>query len=296
MPQNDVDAEREAAIWFRRRADRAVALTKLGGLPTLPNEIAWPRQRQTNSPLHFLAQVDLSRLPSTPLRGVSDAPALPKSGLLFFFADMVEEMLWEDNGGPLATTRVIFADHAGPERKPPDNIPEILHAFGERAGGYDTGMSVYPHAALESHVIDTFAGFQKHVRLADEPATAIQAAMIASIEKAIGPLPVFAGRGRFEAREAANPREYVEESDYQSGASRELSCPLHQMLGIGKDIQGTADFIQADGTILLLQIDSDHAVHEHFVFCDMGVAQFWIEPDDLAKRRFDKAWASTAGA
>ncbi len=67
------------------------------------------------------------------------------------------------------------------------------------------------------------------------------------------------------------------------------------LLGAGKSIQGTAEEARADGTILLLQIDSDLSVHEHFMFCDMGVAQFWVKPDDLAAGRFDKAWGTTEG-
>jgi uncharacterized protein YwqG len=45
----------------------------------------------------------------------------------------------------------------------------------------------------------------------------------------------------------------------------------------------------------LLQIDSDTSLHPEFMFCDMGAAQFWIEPADLAKGRFDKAWGTTEG-
>jgi uncharacterized protein YwqG len=31
------------------------------------------------------------------------------------------------------------------------------------------------------------------------------------------------------------------------------------------------------------------------MFCDGGAAQFWIEPSDLARRRFHKAWGTTEG-
>jgi len=67
------------------------------------------------------------------------------------------------------------------------------------------------------------------------------------------------------------------------------------MLGAGRNIQGTAESLHADGAILLMQIDSDRAVHDEFMFCDGGAAQFWIKPSDLAQRRFDKAWATTEG-
>jgi len=281
MGQGKLDRPGQPAIWFRRREDGKSSLSKLGGRPTLPPDIKWPRHGQTGTPLHFLAQIDLSSLPRTPLHGAPKAPTLPKRGLLFFFADMVEEMLWGEDGGPFATTRVIFAKQAGPERAPPDDTPEILHAFGERAGGYETGIIEYPPMVLEPHVIDTF----------DEAADPDATALVASIEKAIGPLPVFTGPDSWKAIAAAKPREYIHEVH----DDRELNLSLHQMLGVATNIQGTAAELQADGTILLLQIDSDTSLHEQFMFCDMGAAQFWIEPTDLAKERFHKAWGTTEG-
>src|SRR5215470_19117593 len=155
MRQDKLDRQRQSAIWLRRREDGS-SLSKLGGRPTLTADIEWPRHGQADTPLHFLAQIDLSTLPRTPLHNAPEEPTLPKRGLLFFFADMVEEMLWGENGGPFATTRVIFAKQAGPERPPPDDTPEILHAFGERAGGYETGIIEYPPMMLQLHVIDTF--------------------------------------------------------------------------------------------------------------------------------------------
>jgi hypothetical protein len=123
----------------------------------LPPDIEWPRHGRVGWPLHFLAQIDLSTLPPTPLHNAPEAPVLPKRGLLFFFADMVEELLWGENGGPFATTRVIFVEQAGPEHVPPDDMPDIMHAFGERAGGFKTGITKYPPMALEPHAIDTFS-------------------------------------------------------------------------------------------------------------------------------------------
>jgi uncharacterized protein YwqG len=306
MHQAELNKNREPAIWLRRQAGGGVALSKLGGLPALPPDIEWPRQRQAGTPLHFLAQIDLSQLPPTPLERARKAPKLPKTGLLLFFADMVEEMLWGENGGPLATTRVIFAEQAGPERSPPDDTPEILHGFGEQAGGFRTGIRVYPEAALEPHVIDTFSGIEPypidtfsgepHPDATDSYAAAAQAAMVASIERAIGPLPVFEGPGSWDAIKAANAREYIREQRSRDGSvRRELHCPRHQMLGVGKNLQGTAEDAHADGTILLLQIDSDQSVHKDFMFCDMGAAQFWIEPADLAKKRSYRAWGTTEG-
>lgn len=291
MSRNELEQRRQPAIWFRGRADEKGSLTKIGGRPTLPPDIAWPRHGQFGTPLHFLAQIDLSALPPTPLNDAPNAPALPRSGLLFFFADMVEEMLWGEDGGPFATTRVIFANQAGSERSPPEDTPEILHALGERAGGYDTAIVEYPQLALEPHVIDTFGGIDPFPDSSDTYAQAAQAAMVASIEKKIGPLPVFSGPGSWDAIDAAKPREYIHEISDR----RELNCPRHQMLGFAKNIQGTAEELQSAGTILLLQIDSDLWLHKEFMFCDLGAAQFWIEPADLTNGKFDKAWGTTEG-
>jgi Domain of unknown function (DUF1963) len=136
--------------------------------------------------------------------------------------------------------------------------------------------------ALEPHVIDTF----------DEAADPDAAALVASIEKTIGPLPVFTGPSSWNAIAAAKPREYIHELN----GRRELNLSLHRMLGVATNIQGTAAELQAAGTILLLQIDSDTWLHQEFMFCDMGAAQFWIEPADLAKGRFHKAWGTTEGS
>jgi uncharacterized protein YwqG len=281
MSQEEFGMHRQPAIWFRRQ-DGKSALSKLGGRPTLPADIDWPRQGQTGMPLHFLSQIDLSSLPTTPLYNAPGAPTLPKRGLLFFFADMVEEMLWGENGGPLAATRVIFVKEAGLERAPPDDTPGILHAFDERSGGFKTGIIEYRPMALESQVIETFSE-------AGDPDASL---LVAPIEKAIGPLPVFTGPGSWGAIAAAKPREYIQELH----GRRELNLPLHQMLGVATNIQGTAGRLQTAGTVLLLQIDSDTWLHEEFMFCDMGAAQFWIEPADLTRGKFEKAWGTTEGA
>ena len=233
----------QPAIWLRRLKDGKGRLSQLGGRPMLPPDVEWPRHGQAGTPLHFLARIDLSTLPRTPLRNAPEQQALPKRGVLLFFADMVEEMLWGENGGPFATTRIIWSERAAPKRTPPDDIPEILHAFGERAGGLRTGIIEYPPMAVEPHVIDTFA----------EAADPDAAKLVASIESAIGPLPVFAGPGSWNAIAAAQPREYIHELN----GRRDLNLSLHQMLGVATNIQGTAAQLQGTGTILLLQIDSD---------------------------------------
>ena len=90
MRKSRLDQRRLPAIWLRGRPDQASFLSRLGGRPTLPPDIQWPRHGYTGTPLHFLAQIDLSSLPPTPLQNDLEAHTLPKRGLLLFFADMVD--------------------------------------------------------------------------------------------------------------------------------------------------------------------------------------------------------------
>lgn len=287
-----LDHTKDPAIWFRRHPGQG-SMMKLGGLPTLPFGTDWPRHPESGAPLHFLAQVDLAQLPPTPLAGARTPSPLPKTGLLFFFADMVEEMAWHDNGGPFANTRVIFSDRAGPERTPPEGTPDVGHPVGQAnndAGA--AGHTTFGQGSIEPYVIETFAGVDSFPDQSDAYAAAAQAALVASIERATGSsLPILSGNGA-----TAQALEYVRVQQFRDGTvRRDLECPRHQMLGVGKNLQGTAEENYADGLVLLMQIDSDKALDNEFVFCDMGAAQFWIKPDDLAARRFDRAWGTTEG-
>lgn len=197
-------------------------------------------------------------------------------------------MLWGEQASPQASTRVIHTDEAGPEREPPSDLPELFHAFGEERGDRETEMRVYPQALLKAYALDSVEdpGFDGD----EDDRKAFEVALTASIERALGtPLPVQS----WTAAGTPEPREYLQE--IRSCEHRNLECPIHQMLGFGKNVQGTAADARDDGDILLLQLDSDLKLHEHFMFCDVGVAQFWIKPEDLAEKRFEKAWATTEG-
>jgi uncharacterized protein YwqG len=86
----------------------------LGGRPTLPAELEWPRTR-SGVPLHFLAQIDCAELP--PSDGV-----LPTSGVLYFFARMAEETIWGD-GDPKDDCRVLFGPLGSHGSAPPADLP-----------------------------------------------------------------------------------------------------------------------------------------------------------------------------
>lgn len=72
-----------------------------------------------------------------------------------------------------------------------------------------------------------------------------------------------------------------------------ISCTLHQMLGYGTEVHGEVR-ARADSDIMLMQFDSDNGFG--WMFGDCGVAQFWIAPEDLAARRFDRVTATVEGS
>jgi len=289
-PQFDakLDEVREPAIWLRRTTT-GTSGSKLGGLPHLPSVVPWPRQNRTGLPLHFLAQIELARLPKTPLANGPPEHHLPESDMLFFFADMEEEMLWDldDRGGHEAATRVLYAAAAGTPSEAPADLPEINHPFGEDRSEYSAGIRVYPEAALEAFVIDSFAGAERFFQGEGSRQADLRTAL--SIERATGqPIPV---HDRRDATVLAMPAAYYQ----RNPSTPDVHIVRHQMLGAATNVQGSAEEVRAAGVVSLLQLDTDWGLHRSFMFCDMGMAQFWIRPEDLRDRHFDRAWATTEG-
>jgi uncharacterized protein YwqG len=84
--------------------------------------------------------------------------------------------------------------------------------------------------------------------------------------------------------------------DFQETLTKDQTEEINKIIdGTGHKIGGYAYFTQADvrdynkdlkQDLLLLQIDTD----EEIMFGDSGVANFFINPEDLKNRRFEKAW------
>lgn len=103
--------------------NRSRVNSKFGGLPRLPDHYEWPRDGDGNA-LHFLAQIDCA--------DITFSTALPKRGVLFFFAHCDEEQIWNDEGWVKDPTRVIYALDAfamTPQRSHPDDLGPIGGAY-----------------------------------------------------------------------------------------------------------------------------------------------------------------------
>lgn len=64
---------------------------------------------------------------------------------------------------------------------------------------------------------------------------------------------------------------------------------LHQMLGHGKGVQSAPEIHKED--VLLMQFDTDAGMH--WTWGDNGILQFWIRPEDLSARQFDRVVMTT---
>ena len=93
----------------------------LGGLPMMPESIAWPRgvddqyPQRGAIPLHFLAQIACADLPADLWGGIG-----PRDGWLLFF---VNPNHFSAEDGDLH--RVIHIAEIGPERRPPDDCGPV---------------------------------------------------------------------------------------------------------------------------------------------------------------------------
>lgn len=126
-----MSTDQQVAALFKRLRQDAILLhrpyppylaeeskSKFGGLPNLPVDVAWPRMKHGTA-LHFLAQIDCSRLPFR--------CELPDRGMLFFFGLDDGEQVWDETLMGDKGYRVIYARQAtgtDPARPaPPDLAP-----------------------------------------------------------------------------------------------------------------------------------------------------------------------------
>jgi uncharacterized protein YwqG len=217
-----------------------------------------------------LAQIDCAGLPRF------TESYLPPEGILYFFALMDEDFVWDrpQSGEAQAATRVLYsaAGAGAPERSAPATLPALYGGsdyryrkpqwLGDWAFDRAPGQTVLPKNTMRSvetvSFPDAFAfgiynePCRQYRKLADSRLVADLAEKDISIADATGRLL------------------------------------KHQMLGAPAWMQGAEDLHESK--ILLLQLDSDHLME--WLWADVGMAQFWIDPADLASCRFGRAFAT----
>lgn len=94
----------------------------LGGLPNMPEDVAWPTQGQEGRPLNFVAQIACADLPEGLWRGQG-----PREGWVLLFVDAISM-----DGTGEDTSKVIHIERLGQERQPPKGLAPVqdVHHVG----------------------------------------------------------------------------------------------------------------------------------------------------------------------
>ena len=234
----------------------AEPVSRLGGLPNLPREIAWPVW-QSGQPLAFIAQLDLAALPA--VRGF----ALPRTGSLFFFYD-ADSQPWGFSPKDKGSARVICVS-TPLAANPPCAAHRDLDEDAEFKG-----------VALTAHVEMTLPGMNSGIlrefEATDSEAEAFQNLvdpLVRPVHRSGGHAEEIQGSLRLEAQLVTHGIDCGSGRGYDKGRKMGLDA-------------GAADWR------LLLQVDTEPRTG--MVWGDVGRIYFMIHKDALRRRQFDQVW------
>ena len=171
------------------------------------------------------------------------------------------------------------AGMAGLRHLTDDERTSLIERIGDEARAwYDRAASHSPFAAVPAPERDQFWSW-----LADKPTFVhfvLIDALTASIEASLAASPDAAARVPADAARRVHGRHalVVRYDD------RLIARPANRMLAPPVDVQGH-QWDRAKTHLLLLELSASEGLGHHF---GEGVYQFWITPDDLKARRFDK--------
>ncbi len=111
------------AVRLLPAGDKSVR-SRLGGLPDLPPDAEWPKT-PSGKPMNFIAEIDCAELPED-----ESFPAMPKTGILFFFYALEDEDgYYGYNPGDDCGWRVMFLENMNGLE--PRNTPDEIFVFKE---------------------------------------------------------------------------------------------------------------------------------------------------------------------
>ena len=283
-----------------KASGEARASTRLGGVPLVGEGFSWPRREErtrkrygdeirAGRPLTFVAQVNLAEVPpAEPSDGMLD---LPRRGLLLFFCD--EESL--PYGSPEDSDAFCVAylplDPDDETRMHLAEVPEG-HAASDDHRGLLGGMlpdvvvlEALPELALPAPYPDEV----RAMGLSDAESDAYWH-LTEELEREGARVPAEVaeapGTARYPPihRLGGVPHEIQNPMEAECELARRGEDPLALPYSRKEEI---ADEAKARWR-LLLQVDSDDEAG--MMWGDAGMLYYWIRDDDLAARRFDRAW------
>lgn len=235
----------------------AVGQSRIGGLPDLPPDLAWPVH--DGKPMMFLAQLDLAAV-----RGSLPRSPLPASGHLWFFYSCAQPWGFDpqDAGG----SRVIFRSDGASlaPSTPPSGLPAEAR---------------FPACAVSFKAYDDLPDLDGEVLpppLDDEKAeryveirTFLASGGSGPSHKLLGFADPIQGPMELECQLVTNGLYCGDPSGFKDPRATALAA-------------GSSDWQP------LLQIDSDERAR--MMWGDAGRLYFWMRAADLREQRFERAW------
>ena len=223
--------------------------SKFGGMPYVPKGGSLPTSAE-GKPLFMLAQINCEQLPENNI--------YPKKGLLqFWIADTEDYLFGLDFDNPCSNDfkRVLYHPTIGEALSIDDFIEDYV--FDNDNLPFDADLQFALHFTKE---IETFS--------LDE--NSAQKLFIEKWNKTF-----------------SDKIEYLYQLPDEADFIRDLDSTGHKIGGYPYFTQDDPRKKNDPHTLLLLQIDSDEIEDVEIIWGDCGVANFFINPEDLAKCQFD---------
>jgi uncharacterized protein YwqG len=239
------------------------SFSKIGGFPSLPKSIVWPREIKENTPYSFVLQLKLEEI-----NAVIQEDALPKKGMLYFFLNL---NTWDDG-------KVIFYD--GEENLEKPTLPKELLNRNKKASFWERLTGNLPNYY---HVFEPFKiKFEKEFQIPTWSSIQVE---------------LFKSKNNIKSIESI-----IEEESYFEDIIDE-STPDHHLLGyywawqeasyemfclsddLLKETSNEKVLLKASEWILLFQLDFDSKLDMHWA--DGGKVLFFIHKEDLKERNFE---------
>ena len=256
----DIDAIAKASIRLFTtpvsESTLAIGTSKLGGLPDLPADVAWPEWKGT--PQSFIAQIRLDDAHTHDVDGV-----LPEHGMLWFFYDAQQQIFGADltdKGG----WSVLFAEHPANLQRisAPTTLPPTSQ-FRSCAFRFATEITLASQPQLELPHFDWTNEEQKQY------------------ETLLSNFPTPEDHAAIHHRLLGNPDTIQDDMRMQCQLA---SNGLTDASGPNADEQAKA----AMEWHLLFQVDSDEQAG--MLWANTGMLYYWLKRTDLQAHRFNAAW------
>lgn len=258
-------------ISAQQESDIPIGVSKIGGLPDLPDTFTWPSEtrikakrqffffgKKTSStevrPLSFIAQINFAEI-----KGLDIDDLLPSGGIAYFFYCSDQDS-WGYDPAQKDKFRVLFYDGDSSNLKR-INFPSDLPDFGKyKPCRVEASQATsLPSLELIDNIFKAERDFQFYEHFEGH----------AFINKVLGHADVIQNEMELECELVSN--------GLYCGNSSGFKNPLAKTLEP-----------KAKNWRLLLQIDSNNEAG--MMWGDLGRLFFWIKIEDLIERRFDRMW------